>query len=616
MWVCCDSQCPCKFQPLCFPWWSNQCCHLALTLCYNLSFTLTPRHYSNTPRPLILATLMLHSDVYQPPTSPMLPYNSLGLTWDSPGTYQGFPIDLPRTWGTSDLFRTLSMLLFNFSSSMCTTSRVHHGYTPGYWRLTHTHTRDGSVPTLRVQVWSRVPSLVPIPVPAAGIPMGYGPGGWAEVRATQAMAQHTRWCALYRCFCALSGQGWDAQGRCWWRCNVGIVVMVVTWGVWGQGVAVAIVIVVRTRETEGGRGTARVRCHCQCRVIGARRQSSPEVWGRGVGVGVVVGVRHQSSPEVWGQGVGIVVVVVIIIRMREMEGWRQRETARAHCRCRVVGAHHRGRGRERGGVVVVVGTRKRVRARQRRVVVVALSGHVATSSSQCGRGQGRGRERGIVVVGMGTLMVVVVCRHCVMVVTYEGGGWGGWGQGIGKALSSPRHHCHYTWVKPGWVRTRRGQGAVVVVTSLSSHVRGGGWGPGGWGWGMGEALSSHHCCRYHHCRYRRRRMSGWVRTRRRRCCRVWREEGRGRYENPCRGYGYECRSARPYPYPYLCNTHHMTCTGYPYPWYTLTTSDLLQNSIPPLTSLLIHMYTLLRFPLPFISKPLCSLGLCVAMTPI
>ena len=31
---------------------------------------------------------------------------------------------------------------------------------------------------------------------------------------------------------------------------------------------------------------------------------------------------------------------------------------------------------------------------------------------------------------------------------------------------------------------------------------------------MGEALSSRRRCRYHCCRYRRHHMSGWVRTRR------------------------------------------------------------------------------------------------------
>ena len=104
--------------------------------------------------------------------------------------------------------------------SMEVVIRVHHGYTPGYWGLTRTRTRDGSVPVPRVRVWSQVPSLVPVPVPAAGIPVGYEQGGRAKVRATQATAQRARWCALYCCFCALSGQGWGARGRrhrCIWR---------------------------------------------------------------------------------------------------------------------------------------------------------------------------------------------------------------------------------------------------------------------------------------------------------------------------------------------------------------------------------------------------------------
>ena len=68
--------------------------------------------------------------------------------------------------------------------------RVHHGYTPGYQRQTHTCTRDGSVP-------------------AVGIPVGDEQGGRAKVRATQAMAQCARWCALYRRFC--SSQGGDGM---------------------------------------------------------------------------------------------------------------------------------------------------------------------------------------------------------------------------------------------------------------------------------------------------------------------------------------------------------------------------------------------------------------------
>ena len=49
------------------------------------------------------------------------------------------------------------------------------------------------------------------------------------------------------------------------------------------------------------------------------------------------------------------------------------------------------------------------------------------------------------------------------------------------------------------------------------------------------------------------------------------EGGSGGYANPCRGYGYECGSARPYPYPYPRDTRHVTRVGYPYPWYTLPT---------------------------------------------
>ena len=109
------------------------------------------------------------------------------------------------------------------------------------------------------------------------------------------------------------------------------------------------------------------------------------------------------------------------------------------------------------------------------------------------------------------------CRHrCVIVVACEG-----------------------RRMRSGWVRTRDGRGAVVallLLLSLLSHVR------------VGED-------------------EAWVR--RRCCCRVWREGGRGRYENPCRGYGYEHGLARPYLYPYPRDTHHMTCAGYPYPWYTL-----------------------------------------------
>ena len=66
--------------------------------------------------------------------------------------------------------------LFTMSSRSVLTIigvRVHHGYTPGYWGLTRTRTHDGSVPAPRVRVWSQVPSLVPVPVPVVGIPVGY-----------------------------------------------------------------------------------------------------------------------------------------------------------------------------------------------------------------------------------------------------------------------------------------------------------------------------------------------------------------------------------------------------------------------------------------------------------
>ena len=118
---------------------------------------------------------------------------------------------------------------------------------------------------------------------------------------------------------------------------------------------------------------------------------------------------------------------------------------------------------------------------------------------------------------------------------------------MGEALSSSSRHCHRVIViacegrrvRSGWVRTRDGRGAVIASSlslSSSSHVR------------VGED-------------------EAWAR--RRRCCRMWREGGRGGYENPCRGYGYERGSARPYLYPYPRDTRHMTRAGYPYPWYTL-----------------------------------------------
>ena len=88
----------------------------------------------------------------------------------------------------------------------CARARVHHRYIPGYWRQTRTRTHNRSVPALQVQVWSWVPSLVPVPVPAVGIPVGDEQGGRAKVRATQATAQCARWCALYHCFCSSQGR--------------------------------------------------------------------------------------------------------------------------------------------------------------------------------------------------------------------------------------------------------------------------------------------------------------------------------------------------------------------------------------------------------------------------
>ena len=48
------------------------------------------------------------------------------------------------------------------------------------------------------------------------------------------------------------------------------------------------------------------------------------------------------------------------------------------------------------------------------------------------------------------------------------------------------------------------------------------------------------------------------------------EGGSGGYANPCHGYGYKCRSARPYLYLYPRDTRHVTRAGYPYPWYSLS----------------------------------------------
>ena len=177
-------------------------------------------------------------------------------------------------------------------------------------------------------------------------------------------------------------------GCCWWCCNVGVVVMVITWGVWGWGIDIGIIVVIGMREMEGGRGTVRVCCCCCCCIVGVHCQLLPEVWGQGVGViviiivmmllsllchqgappvvtwgvwrwgvgigivvrimeteggrgrqwgCVVVGMCHKLLPEVWGQGVSIVIIVVI--RMREMEEGRQREMARACCHCCIIGVH-------------------------------------------------------------------------------------------------------------------------------------------------------------------------------------------------------------------------------------------------------------------------------------
>ena len=63
------------------------------------------------------------------------------------------------------------------------------------------------------------------------------------------------------------------------------------------------------------------------------------------------------------------------------------------------------------------------------------------------------------------------------------------------------------------------------------------------------------------------------------CCHVWREGRSGGYANPCCGYGYERRSARTYPYLYPCDTRHVTCAGYPYPWYSLLTKSCIYQEV-------------------------------------
>ena len=59
------------------------------------------------------------------------------------------------------------------------------------------------------------------------------------------------------------------------------------------------------------------------------------------------------------------------------------------------------------------------------------------------------------------------CYHChIIIVTCKGGrvrpwGLGGWGQGIGEALSLRcHHHCDYMW---GWVRMRCGWSTIIVA---------------------------------------------------------------------------------------------------------------------------------------------------------
>ena len=160
------------------------------------------------------------------------------------------------------------------------------------------------------------------------------------------------------------------------------------------------------------------------------------------------------------------------------------------------------------------------------------------------------------------------CHHCIVVVVSEGGrvrrvrtrrrrgtvittlllllhvGEARMGEDEVWARHCCRHHiiviaCEGRRVRSGWVRTRDGRGAVVTLSlslSLSLHVR----------VGEDKAWARRHCC-----------------------CHVWREGGRGGYENLCCRYGYERRLARLYLYLYPCDTCHMTHVGYPYPWYTL-----------------------------------------------
>ena len=162
------------------------------------------------------------------------------------------------------------------------------------------------------------------PVP---IPVGDEQGGRAKVRATQATAQHARWCALYRRFCSSQG---------------------------GDGMAGA------------SSSSGRVASHCLMCENEAGASSSSGQQGRIVGR--VASCCLRCEDEAWalslssGRG-----------RRREGDG---EGALSCRCRCRVVTLSGRiatsssrgGRGGggegERGGrVVVVVGTRKRVRAR-------------------------------------------------------------------------------------------------------------------------------------------------------------------------------------------------------------------------------------------------------------
>ena len=186
-------------------------------------------------------------------------------------------------------------------------SRVHHGYTPGYWRQTHTRTCDGSVPAPWVRVWSRVPSLVPIPVPAAGIPVGDEQGGRAKVRATQATAQRARWCALYRRFCSSQG---------------------------GDGMAGA-------SSSSGRVASRRLMCEDEA---GASSSSGQQ----GCVIGRVASRRLRCEDEAWA-------LSSLLGRGRRREG-DGKGTLSCRCRCRVVGAHCHvivarwERGRERGEI--------------------------------------------------------------------------------------------------------------------------------------------------------------------------------------------------------------------------------------------------------------------------